>query len=677
MLAFAGVLAAFLLLLAVVVLALAAYLRAEDARETLRLVSRRLAVIEKQLGIEQPRAAPRAAAPTAAPAAPAEETSVEERIALAWLARVGVAILGVGGIAFLVYGPAGSAGAWRLGVVAAFGAGALAFAEANRRRARPLFNQALLGLGAAALQFAAVASCLLYRVASAELAFAGAAAVFALGCLMAVRHRTEVPLIIPLAGALAAPTLLWRGAPAAGLFLYLLALSAAPLALALWQRFRWSFWLAPLGGTAALGAWALRSFDPRAGGSHQALAARAVPLLFAAAFAAAWIAAGALARRPGRERLGGLPFLVAALTLAQVLFAGLASDQPAVLAAALAALALAGAWLLRDAPLGLLAPLGLSFVLLLASVHPKAPALVTFLPLAAWGAAYAGALLRPPGRTGAILSAVAGTAFLIVAGELLAPFRWRAFGLVAVAWSLGYALVAMARRASPLLAATGLVAFLGLAGAAYPLSDRGDLVLLALCGGWVAVHLGGLAYRIRSQQEVPDWPHVVTASGTGVSYGLLVLFLAPHEPLVRGLLAALTGAAHVALGGMLLARSPRAGNALQAVAVALFAAAAMHVLPGATSTLAWAALATLLVWAGFRRRSRLLRMLGLGLFAVVIVRVVAWDAWQRPLQLGVLLAVGALLVVASYLYARLGARLAEALREEGRAPPRAGRGAAA
>jgi uncharacterized membrane protein len=672
MLAFAAVLTAFLILVGVVVLAIGAYLRAEEARAVLRLVDRRLAVIEKQLGIERPRAAVRPAE-AAAPAPAAQRASVEERIALAWLARVGVLILGLGGIFFLAYGPSGSAGAWRLALAAVFGAAALAFAEVNRSRARPLFNQALLGLGVAVLQFAAAASHLLYGVATPRTAFAATAVVFAAGGGLAVRHRTEVPLVIPLLGALAAPLLLWRGAPAAGLFLYLFALTGAALALAAWRSFRLAFWLAPLGAAAALGAWYYRSFDARPGGPHQLLAGRLTPLLFAAAFAATWLAAGALARRPGRERLAATPFLVMALVLSSGLFAALLHDQPPVLAAALAVLALAGTWLLREAPLALVPPLGVSFLILLGAVHPKAPALATFAPLAVWGAAYAAALLRPPGGTGVVLSATAGSLFLVVAGELLAPFHPRAFGLVTVAWSLLYALVAMARRASPLLAATGLVAFLGLAGTAWPLSDRGDHVLLAICGAWVAVHLGGLAYRIRSQQDTPDWPHVVTASGTGVSYGLLVLFLAPQEPLVRGLLAGLTGAAHVVLGGMLLSRSPRAGNALQAVAVGLFAASAMHALPGAYSTLAWAVLATLLVWAGFRRRSRLLRRLGLGLFAVVIGRVAVWDWWQRPLRVGVLLAVGALLLAASYLYARLGARLADALGDEG-AP---GKGAAA
>jgi hypothetical protein len=671
-LAFAAALGALLLLVAIAVLAIVAWLRAEESREAVRLLTRRLAAVEKQLGIERPAAA-RAAAP-APRAAPAEKASAEERFALAWLARVGVAILALGGIAFLAYGPGGSASAWRLAVVGLSGAAALAFAEVNRRRARPLFNQAVLGLGAAALQFAAVASHLLHGVAGAPLAFAGAAAVFALGCALAVRHRTEVPLVIPLLGALAAPWLLWRGAPAPGLFPSLLVLGCAALAVSLWQSFRVAFWLAPLGAAASMGAWILRAFDPRPGGPHHLLSDRAAPLLLAAALAAAWLAAGALARRPGRERLAPRAYLVLALLLPQALLAGLAHDQPPLLAAAFAALALAGAWLLRDAPLLGLAPLGLSFALLLGAVHPKAAALATFVPLAVWGIAWAASLLRAPGWAGLAFSAAAGTAFLVVAGELLAPFRWRAFGLATVAWSLAWALVAMARRASPLLAATGAVAFLGLAGASLPLSDRGDHVLLAICAGWVAVHLGGLAYRIRWQQEAPDWPHVATASGTGVSYGLLVLFLAPREPLVRGFLAALTGAAHVALGGMLLARAPRAGNALQAVAVALFAAAAMHVLPGAFSTLAWAALAMLLVWAGFRRRSRLLRMLGLGLFGVVIARVAVWDLWQRPLQVGVLFSVGALLVAASYLYARLGARLAEALRESRGAP---GKGAAA
>jgi uncharacterized membrane protein len=677
MLAFAAVLTACLLLVGFAVLAIAAYLRAEEARAALRRVSSRLAAVEKQLGIERPpHPAARAREPAARPP-PGEQPSVEERIALAWLARVGVLLLGVGGIVFLVYGPAGSAGVWRLAVAATFGAVALAFAELHRGRARPLFNQAVLGLGAAALQLSAVASHVLYQVASPRLALAAAAAVFAVGCLLAVRHRTEVPLFVSLLGALAAPSLLWRDAPAAGLFLYLLGLSAAALAVAARQGFRYAFWLAPVGGAAALALWYARSFEAGPGSPHELLSARAVPLLFAAAFTATWLAAGALAPQPGRRRLGAGPFLVLSLSLAHGLFAALVHDQPPALAAAFAVLALAGAWLLRDSPLGLLAPLGVSFLVLLGAVHPKAPAAATFVPLALWGGAYGAALLRPPGRTGLVLSAIAGTAFLLVAGELLAPFRWRAFGLVTLAWSLAYALVAMVRRASLLLAATGLVAFLALAGASYPLSDRGDHVLLAICGGWVAVHLGGLAYRMRSQQEVPDWPHLATSSGTAVSYGLLVLFLAPREPLLRGLLAALAGAAHVVLGGMVLGRSPPAGNALQAVAVALFAASAMHVLPGALSTLAWAALATLLVGAGFRRRSRLLRMLGLGLFAVAIARVLVWDLWQRPLQLGVLFAVGALFLAASYLYARLGARLAEALRDEGRGTPGAGKGAAA
>lgn len=668
----AAVLMGFLLLLGMVVLAIAAYVRAEEARATLRRVDRRLAVIEKQLGIERPRAAARS--PEAAAPAPAgEPASVEERIALAWLARVGVAILGLGGIVFLAYGPAGGAGVWRLALAALLGAAALAFAEAHRKRARPLFNQALLGLGVAVLQFAAGASHLLYRVAAPGAALALAAAVFALGGALAARHRTEVPLVIPLLGALLAPSLLWRGAPEAGLFVYLLALGAAALALAVWRAFPVAFWLAPVGGTAALAAWVLRSFDAGPAGRHELLAGRVLPALFVAVLAATWIGAGALARRLGRERLQATPFLVLSIVLASGLFAAVLRDQPPLLAAAMALLALAATRLFRGVPGALLPPLAVSFLVLLGSVHPKAPALATFAPLAVWGIAYASALLRPAGVAGVVYSAAAGTAFLVVAGELLAPFRFRAFGLVTVAWSLAYALAAMRRRSTPLLAATGAVAFLGLAGAAWPLSDRGDGVLLAICGGWVAVHLGGLAWRIRSQQETPDWAHVVTASGTGVAYGLLVLFLAPEDPLVRGLLAALTGAAHVGLGAMLLPRSPRAGNALQAVAVGLFAAAAMHVLPGAASTLAWAALATLLVWAGFRRRSHLLRRLGLGLFAVVIARVAVWDLWQRPLQAGVLFAVGALLVAASYLYARLGARLADALREKG--VPARGKGA--
>lgn len=677
MLAVAAGLLLLLVLFALVLLSVGAWIRAAEARETLRLVQRRLAAIERQLGLDRPKTVAPAQAIETPVAGSAEggpapgETSLEERIALVWLARIGAGILVVGAAVFLFYGPTGGgAGAGRLAVAGAAGAAALAFAEVNRRRARPLFNQVVLGLGTAVLAFAAVASAALYHLAPPGAALAGAAAVLALGGALAVRHATEVPLVIPLLGALVAPALAWRGAPAPALFAWLFAVTAAPLAVAVWRAFPVAAWLAPLGGCAALAHWFFRSFDARPGGPDAPLAARAVPLLFAAAFAALWIAAPARARRLGRDAIGPGKLLVAGLLLAHLPFAALAWDQPPLLTAAAAALALVALWLLPpEEPWTLLPPLLLSFFLLLGADHSRSPALATFLPLAAWGLAYAWGLARHRLHGSLILSGIAGALFLVVAGELLAPFRWRAFGLVTVAWSFAYAWLAMKRRYSLLLAGTGLLAFFGLLGAALPLREQGDHVLLALGGCWVLVHLGGLAYRIRSQRETPDWPHIVTASGTGVAYGALVLFLAPSEPLVRGALAAGSGAAHVVLGGMLLSRSPRWGNALQAVAVGLFAAAAMHVLPGAYSTLAWAGLATLLVWAGFRRRSGLLRALGLGLFGVVIARVVAWDLWQRPLQVGVLFTVGAALLFASWLYARLGGRLVAVLQERRGSPP--------
>jgi len=646
-----------LFLFAVVLLAVAAYLRAEEARETLRLVQRRLGVIEKQLGIARPAAA---AAPAAAEqAAPKEEASLEERLALVWLTRIGAAVLLLGGTFFLVYGPSGQAGAWRLGAAALVGAAALAIAEVSRRRARPLFNQVLLGLGAAVLQFASVAGCRLYDVVGPAAALAGAAGVFALGCALSVRHATQVPLAISFAGAMAAPALLPPAMGVAGLFAWLLAHSAVALAVALRWRFPAALWLVPIGGAAAFGAWLARGGG--AGLGARPLADRVPALALAALAAAAWLGAQALARRPGRERLRPAGFLILAGTLAHGLFAALLGDQPPLLVAVFAALTIAGAWLARGESAWTLAPqLALSFLLLLGAVNARSPGVATFLPLAAWGAAYVLAFQRHPGRLASVLVGLAGAAFLVVAGGLLAPLRWRWFGLVTVLWAVACAWLAMVRREPWLLAGTTLVSFLGLVGAAVPIAEHGDRVLLLLCMAWVLVQFGGLAFRIRSQQETPELVHVLTASGSGVALGSLVLLLAPAEPLLRGALAAASGAGHVALGGMLLQRSPRTGNALQGVAVALLAVAAMHAMPGAASTLAWAVLATLLVAAGFRRRSPLLRWLGLGMFAATIVRVAVWDAWRlhSSWEVGVIVAVGVLALAGSYLYARWANRLA-------------------
>ena len=652
-------LVALLMLLGMVFLALGAWLRADEARKGLVGVQKRLAAIEEQLGIVRPQPArPKAAE---ARARPAPGASLEEKIALIWFARIGAGILLVGALFFLL-APGGVSGSARVAAGVLFGAGALGFAEANRRRARPLFNQVVLGMGVAVLLFTALVSYRLYRFAPAGVAFAAVVAVAALGAFLARRHRAEIALFLAVAGGLPAPAILWPDAPAWGLLCWLLAFPAAAAAVAVRAVFPWSLWLSLLGSAGLALGWSLRAWDFGPGGAFHPLPARLAPLAFAALFTAGWSLLHRAARAPGRERLQPLPLLLALLLAGHGLFAAFVRDQPALLALAFAALGLAGARLLgrEMRPALLVVPLAVAFFLLLGSVKASSTGLA-IAPLAAWGAIYGVSLLRP-GKAPLALSGVAGAAFLVLAGELLAPHRPRWFAAVVVAWSLAYAWLAMTRRSPLLLAATGLVAFLGLAGAAAPM-ERGDLPMALLCAAWSLVYLGGLAFRILARRETPEPWHVAAAGGAGAALALLVLLLTgSEERLARAAFFWGVALAYLGLGLALLPRARRAATALLAVAVGFAVVGVTFPLPGAGSTLFWAGLATLLVGAGFARQSRLTRSLGLGLFAATVLKVALWDLWTlgRTWQVSVLLAVGALLLLASYFYARRGGRAREA-----------------
>jgi hypothetical protein len=84
-----------------------------------------------------------------------------------------------------------------------------------------------------------------------------------------------------------------------------------------------------------------------------------------------------------------------------------------------------------------------------------------------------------------------------------------------------------------------------------------------------------------------------------------------------------------------------------------------------TTTLSWAVYAALLVAIGFGARERVHRYLGLSLFAATLGKLALYDIWNLPrvYQMMVLLAVGALLLCASFLYARFGRRLVALLRD--------------
>ncbi|HEY6005031.1 MAG TPA: DUF2339 domain-containing protein, partial [Anaeromyxobacter sp.] len=105
--------------------------------------------------------------------------------------------------------------------------------------------------------------------------------------------------------------------------------------------------------------------------------------------------------------------------------------------------------------------------------------------------------------------------------------------------------------------------------------------------------------------------------------------------------------------GAFAAYRPTVYDAIEAQAGAL----------SAVTSLVLAVCAALLVGGGFLFRDAFHRWLGLGLFGIVLAKLLLADVWHlsRLQQVTVFLGVGALLLGAAFLYARLGKRIAAAL----------------
>lgn len=94
---------------------------------------------------------------------------------------------------------------------------------------------------------------------------------------------------------------------------------------------------------------------------------------------------------------------------------------------------------------------------------------------------------------------------------------------------------------------------------------------------------------------------------------------------------------------------------------------------GVVTTLALGSYAIAVLLLGFRARTALPRYVGLGLFLVALGKLGLYDIWYLPriYQIGALVGTGALLLSASFLYARFGKRLVSLIREGTVAPDRA------
>jgi Predicted membrane protein (DUF2339) len=647
----------FLLLLAPCILAIGAWVRAQDAQERLRIAERRIAELEAHAGLARPRAA--VAAPTArAAAARGAGAALEERIALVWFSRIGVAVMLLGACWFF-FSPVDSAGGRvaRALVGAVAGLAALALAELGRERTRGVYNQVLLAMGVALLAAAAFAS-RSYGIVAPGAALALVAAVAALAAGVAARHRAEPPLVVATAAALAAPLLARAGAPHLVAVPWTvvavggLGLAAARLAMP---------WAVALGVAGAGGLLALWTGTSYAGAPGE----RAALLLASVALLALWTAAQRLAR--ARDAASDWPtaLLVAALSLAHLGVGAAVGGYPATLALAFAALGVAGAAALRrdGRPLLLGVPLAVAALVLAAPAVQLATArLVTTAALVAWAAVHAAAFLRPsggraPSRVALALAAAAASLFLLIDGGVLAPHLPAAFAVVVALH--GASQVALARRGGgvALLAPAVLLGAGGLAGAAAHGAGSTSPLFLAAAAAWALAFAADAAERTRRGE--PRWPELTAAAVASAAFALAAAIVVPSAAAaLRGALVALAAGAPLALGLALRQRRERAAAALLSTGLALVGGGILAALGSAAATVAWAAGATALVVGGFAIRSALARRLGLGVFAAALLKLAAWDVWRlaRGYQVGVLVAVGGLLLAASYLYARRGAR---------------------
>jgi hypothetical protein len=618
-----------------------------------------------------------------------------------WFTRAGAATFLLGAAWFFKFavdndwiGPNG-----RIALGALTGAALLGLGEARRERLRALYVHALLGTGLAVLFVSAYASHALYQLAPAPAAFAAAAVVALLGGALALRHRGELVLAVALVGGLLAPVLLSTGEDRPGaLFAWVLLLGGATLWASVREGFAAVPALAVAGAGLLYGGWYLRFFD--AGGTYRELPARLVPLLAAAAGPASWLWAAAAWRRRRAGRPVALALELATLVLAHAGLAPLLLDRPLLLGAVLAALGLV-AWrvLERAGRTDLLAAPALAGFLALLGAWATAAA---FAPLdrpwggtrldlvgaaVPWAAAYLGALAavlvrhRRDPRPAHLLAA-AGAAFGLTAVALLATRPGddlvrasAAAGGGAALLALGRALLRRVRRAGSILLGAALALFA--ASAAFLLTGATVTMVWAALAATVA--------HLAAREEDPDW-----LAGAALLFAAVLVRLDAVDleraagPLLVNARGLAFGAAAVALLASARALAARAAALFRRAAAAALGLGHLTLLAllvhearrGAgparaelVTTLALGLYATALVAIGFAARERVHRWLGLGLFGATLAKVALHDVWsmERAYQIAVFLTVGALLLAASFLYARHGARLGELLRG-GRGP---------
>lgn len=621
---------------------------------------------------------PPAPPPEPAPAAPPEPAPVlETRLGLTWVNRIG-AFTVVLAVAFFFKLAVdnqwiGETGRVALGVLA--GLAALGLADFIWKRGHRVYAQGVTAAGIAILYIAFYASFGFYKLLPQPAAFALMALTTVMGGALALRYNAVAISTLALIGGFLTPLLLSTGEDHPWiLFPYILLLDAGALAVARFRRWR-SLEATAFAGTVLLyGGWLIDRFKPEKRTVatlfdllYYGLFAAGGAVFFAIGQALASLAAIVIFEAPAPEGLG-LLLLLAAAGLAVSEWKNSAGAPPVVFASFWLS-----SWIWEAARYGE------------ASLAPI---------LAAWTAAFllfiAWFAWRILGRRSAsrkqdlVILALNGVAYFGLSYDLLHPTYQAYLGLFAVAvaavhlalgWHLWTRQPAEHRDVRSVLLAVGIA--LGFLTLAAPIQFEGFRITMAWAveGAaltWIGVHTGA--------RRLVHASLLVLLLALGRLFFLDAL-LSTQQTLVNvRFLTFLTAAVSLWLAarwireGALALTPYMAGHVVALSALCLEAVDwAARVSPENAQNLGTASIsvlmalyALLLVCLGLFTRAGVNRLLGLGLFALVLLKLYLYDVWQlqriyRVLAFAVL---GGLLLSSSFLYSRFRAKIENWWRDE-------------
>ncbi len=657
-------------------------------------IERRLSRIEHSLAIPPPRPeAPKPApqpvvsAPEAPPPAPplpvptweeqpvpsppaAPSPEFETRVGLTWINRIGVVTLVLGVAFFFKYAVdnqwIGPTGRVLLGILA--GMASIGTADRLWRRGHQIYAQGVAGAGIAILYLSFYASFGFYHLLPQGAAFLLMVLVTAAAGVLAVCYNSLAVAVLGLAGGYATPVLLSTGEDRPVVFFgYVLLLNIGALALARLRKWRALEWLAFAATVALYASWFESRFE-----DGKRYPATVFALLFYALFAPA-----------------GSPFLFSASQILAVLamsaiWASRLAFLPLGIVLSAAGLAITDR---RALPRGAAVTFG-AFWLLTAAWYAGVPSTppvgalfglltLAFLLFLGWIPWRLIERSLPVRGQDLVLLAVNGAAYFGLSYSLLHASYEAWLGLFAAAVGVAYVLLGHAlwsyqpagkREPRPVLLAIGVgLAFLTLA---VPFQFSGYRITMAwaleaAALAWIGVRaaerrilwaslavfvlvlvrllaIDSFAYRDPAQYAALFNARFLTFLISALcfwacAWWIRTPWMAPAA-YVSGHFIMLWGLGLEILGWVARSLPPESVSSGRRTGISFL----------------MAAYALALVGAGAMMRSALSRVLGLGLIAMVVVKLYLNDVWQldRIYRIVAFAVLGALLLLVSYVYSR-------------------------